>query len=172
MTRPNWFQIGEIVGVFGVRGEVRVKCHLDDPDLALGLPHWWLGDDPATLQQVCLVNGRRHGVGLVVKLEGWDSPEAAQVLARRSVWAPRDSFPAPEEDSYYWQELTGCRVVDETSGEELGVVRGLFATGSNDVLVVGKPGEREERLLPFIRDVVVAVDMDNRVLVARLLPGL
>lgn len=171
-TRSHWLQIGQVVGVFGVRGEVRIKSFSDHPDLALQLPHWWLGSDPSALRQVTVVGGRRHGVGLVAKLAGWDSPEAAIALIKQKVWAPRDSFPEPEEDTYYWEDLTGCRVVEEETGDEIGIVRGLFATGANDVLVVGKVGEREERLLPFIKDVVIEVDMEQRRLVARLLPGL
>ncbi|NGZ26922.1 MAG: 16S rRNA processing protein RimM [Magnetococcales bacterium] len=172
MTKPNWFQIGQIIGVFGVRGEVKVKPFMDDPTAALQAKVWGLGESAQGLREVTLVHGRRHGPGLVVKLAGWDSPEAASALQGQTLWLPREYFPEPEEDAFYWQDLTGCRVVDEADGSDLGVVRGLFSTGSNDVLVVGREGERQERLLPFIRDVVIQVDMENRRLTVRLLPGL
>ena len=74
----------------------------------------------------------------------------------------RSALPAAGEDEYYWSDLTGCRV-RTTEGVELGVVERLFATGSNDVMVV--QGEGRERLIPFTSAAVPSVDLDARVLV-------
>jgi 16S rRNA processing protein RimM len=66
----------------------------------------------------------------------------------------RDDLPPPEENEFYWSDLIGLKVVN-TAGVELGKVASLLQTGANDVLVV--TGERE-RLIPFVKQVVVDVD--------------
>jgi 16S rRNA processing protein RimM len=53
---------------------------------------------------------------------------------------------------YYWSELIGLRVFSAT-GQELGLIREMIATGANDVMLV--QGERE-RLIPFIHGLYVS----------------
>ena len=70
-------------------------------------------------------------------------------------------LPPPGPGECYWADLEGLRVLT-LDGVELGTVASLFATGANDVLVVR--GDRE-RLVPFIRDTVIAeIDLDRRLL--------
>jgi len=69
------------------------------------------------------------------------------------------------EDGYYWSDLIGLEVVN-LQGESLGKVTGLLETGANDVLKVKGPKKSEgagksegERLVPFIDQVIVKVDL-------------
>jgi len=55
-------------------------------------------------------------------------------------------------------------------GDFLGRVEDFFPTGSNEVLVV-RDGAREI-LLPFIKDVILAVDDTQGSLRVRVIPGL
>ena len=73
----------------------------------------------------------------------------------------RDSLPATAEDSFYWADLEGLKIVT-SDGTDYGRVAYLLETGSNDVLVTtGKP----ERLIPFILGkVVLDVDLDKGVI--------
>ena len=55
--------------------------------------------------------------------------------------------------------MVGVGVVN-VLGEELGVVTGLLETGANDVLQVRNPKEGgAERLIPFIPEVILKVDL-------------
>ena len=67
------------------------------------------------------------------------------------------------------EDLIGLRVIAD-EGEDLGKVRSVFETGSNDVLVCGP--EENEVLLPFIEDVVSEIDMNNGIIRIRLPEGL
>lgn len=65
---------------------------------------------------------------------------------------------APLEDgSYYVADLIGLAAVDQ-SGEALGIVTEVMATGANDVYVVAT-AEGGELLLPAIADVVLEIDI-------------
>lgn len=102
--------------------------------------------------------------GIVAKLEGVDDRTQAEALTGAEIHVPIDALPKVAEGEYYWRDLTGCRV-EHVSGQHFGVVQELLETGANDVLVVGGEGQRE-RLIPFIPDdVLVSIDLDQRLIV-------
>lgn len=173
----EWISIGRLLGPFGVKGWIRVLSHTDPPEGILDFDDWWVGrandgDTPQTsqLRQVAVLDGEAHSRGIVAQLEGIDSPESARLWSGLGIWVPRSALPEPDEDAHYWADMVGCQVVEE-NGNGLGTVDYLFATGANDVLVV-RQDDGEERLLPFIREVVLAVDVDRKIITVRLMPGM
>ncbi|MFC1657233.1 ribosome maturation factor RimM [Candidatus Moduliflexota bacterium] len=70
---------------------------------------------------------------------------------------------------YYRFQLQGLTVVTDED-RELGQIVEIMATGSNLVLVVR--GEGGEILLPYIDDVVLAVDIEAGRMTVHLLEGL
>jgi len=81
----------------------------------------------------------------------------------------REALPPPPEGEFYWWDLEGLTVYTE-DGECLGRVEEFFPTGSNEVLVV-RMGQ-QETLLPFIKEVIVAVDATQGLMRVRAIPGL
>lgn len=146
-------RLGHISGVYGVRGWVRVFSETDPLDNLLGYSPWRIAGETRAL-----IDGRRHGKGLIARLEGCDDRDAAATLIGEPITVLREQLPPPAADEFYWADLEGLEV-ETSEGTRLGVVRRLMATGANDVLVVA--GERE-RLLPFVwDDVVLGVDFDT-----------
>jgi len=66
--------------------------------------------------------------------------------------------PPPPEGAHYRFELVGLRVRTR-DGSHLGTVADVFATGSNDVIVVR--GGKREILLPYLADVVLTIDRER-----------
>jgi 16S rRNA processing protein RimM len=93
----------------------------------------------------------------------------ARSLAGLECYVKREDLPPPPEGDFYWFDLEGLAVHTE-AGECLGHVEEFFPTGSNAVLVVRKGDQ--ETLLPFIKDVIVAIDDAQRILQVRAIPGL
>ncbi len=162
----QWVRLGRISGVFGVRGWVKVHSDTVPPDNILRYRRWHLerGDRWEARK---LVDGRRHGKGIVARLDGCDDRDQAALLVGVNVAVPRDELPAAAEGEYYWADLEGLRVCT-LDGLELGRIDHLFETGSNDVMVV--KGDRE-RLLPFTDTVVCEVDLPNGLLIVDWDPG-
>jgi 16S rRNA processing protein RimM len=150
--------MGEIVGLFGVRGWVKVRSYTRPMEGILTHRQWqvrlhdeWRG--------VELAEGRIHGKGLVARLRGYDDRDQAAVLVGSQVGVWASELPPLAPGEYYWAQLEGLCVVN-LADEELGVVSHLFDTGSNDVLVV-KQGRRE-RLIPYTRNAIRGVDLVKR----------
>jgi 16S rRNA processing protein RimM len=89
---------------------------------------------------------RPQGRVWAVKIEGVADRTAAEALVGAEVLARREDLGDPGEGQHWWADLQGLPVVTVT-GEAIGRVTGLYATGGVDVLVV--MGERGEKLIPL-----------------------
>lgn len=152
--------VGQVTGVFGVQGWVKVRSYTLPPDNILEYQPWWVRLH-GEWREAPVSAGRSHGKGIVVRLEGHDDRDSARVLVGAPIGVSRTQLPPPSPGEYYWTDLVGLEVMNR-EGVSLGVVEYLFATGANDVLVV--EGERE-RLIPFIKDqVVLEIDLKRGIL--------
>ena len=106
---------------------------------------------------------------VILTFEGVHSSCVARGLVGESVTIPEASSPVLPEGEYYHFQLIGLRVLTE-DGEDLGQVREILETGSNDVYVVS--GESGDLLLPALAKVILKVQVTEGVMVVRLMEGL
>ncbi len=152
--------LGEVSGVYGVAGWVRVYSYTDPRENILDYPLWRV-ESREGWTRMALHDGRRQGKAIVAQLEGFEDRDQARALIGRKIAVPRAELPEPDAGEYYWADLQGLRVINR-DGLEFGTVTRLMETGANDVLVVS--GERE-RLIPMVPDVfVLRVDLDAGVM--------
>jgi 16S rRNA processing protein RimM len=148
--------MGHVAAPYGVQGWLHVTPYTEQPDGLLDYPSWYLRLQYGDWREVGLVQGRVHGKGLVVQLEGCHDRDDASTWCGAEIGIYRSQLPATGEDEFYWSDLAGLKVITVT-GKLLGVVDHLIETGSNDVLVVR--GE-QECLVPYIAgQVVKSVDL-------------
>ncbi len=138
--------LGRIVGVHGVRGELKLESYTDPRMRIFRYQPWQLGTGSGVVQ-VAGCQGRAQGKGIVATLPGIDDRDAAAALVGSDIRVPRAALPPAAPGEYYWADLEGLEVVT-IQGVPLGRVSHLVATGANDVLVV-RDGVRE-RLVPFL----------------------
>lgn len=81
----------------------------------------------------------------------------------------RDAAPLAE-DEYFIHDLYNLLVITE-DGDEIGRVREVLETGSNEVLVVTRPGAADA-LIPMIHDVVSDLDISGGRITIRPIEGL
>jgi 16S rRNA processing protein RimM len=150
--------VGRITGVYGVRGWVRVFSETEPRENILGYSPWYLGESRTSRR---VAEGKRHGKGVIARLEGCEDREQAAALCGANIAVKRDQMPPSGPDALYWTDLEGL-AVETLDGMSLGRVHHLFATPGNDVMVV--TGERE-RLIPFVwDDVIREVDLEQGVM--------
>jgi len=136
--------LGRIGGPFGVRGWIKIASYTEPPEQILEYPRWRADRTGQVSRELRLVEGRRHGKGLVAKLEGIDDRDAAIALANSELWIDRQELPALKEGEHYRADLIGLEVVN-LAGELLGRVDHFLDMPASPVMVV--IGERE-RWLP------------------------
>jgi 16S rRNA processing protein RimM len=121
-------------------------------------------DDRLTVGAALFLEGeeaprRIHEVELggrvpVVRLEGVEGREQAEALSGRYLEVEAEPLTAGH---YYWHQLVGLNVTDE-SGRELGRLAEVFRAGENEVYRVEADG-RPDVLLPAVRDVVREINL-------------
>lgn len=100
-----------------------------------------------------------NGDGVLVKVEGYDSPEAARALTGFEIWVPRDKAAPCGKGEYYIADLVGCALVD---GErELGRVGGVSESGNGFLLEVAM-ASGPSVYVPFRKEFVGEVDIKAR----------
>jgi len=155
----KWVLLGRIVGVFGVKGWVRIVSHTRPREAIFRYSPWGLGLKSGW-ERRAVINGEARSKALVAKIEGIDDRELARELIGTEIAVPREELPAPEKGEIYWADLIGCSVVNQEN-RDFGRVTGLLETGANDVLIVG--GEKE-RLIPYTDEVVKEVDLERELI--------
>jgi 16S rRNA processing protein RimM len=160
--------VGVILKPHGIRGKIRVMVLGDDPQPLLSVREVWIGPHPEDLTPHSILQAQTHQRWVVLELQGFTREKAESITGQR-LWLHRDQLPPLDEGEFYWQDLIGLRVMS-CAGEDLGTVRSVLETGSNDVLVC-RQGERET-LIPFMEDVVLRVDLDGGAILVALPEGL
>jgi 16S rRNA processing protein RimM len=161
--------IGRVLHPHGLGGEVLVEPYLNDLSYFDQLAEVGLLLADGQLSPHRVTHTRRMGEKLLLRLEGCVSQDMARSLAGCDLCVQREALPPPADGEFYWFDLEGLTVYTE-DGTCLGRVEEFFPTGSNEVLVVRQG--LQETLLPFIKDVVLAVDTAQGILQVRVIPGL
>ncbi len=151
MTDSDYINAGQISGVFGVKGSVKVFSYTDPRENILRYSPWLLKKNDQT-RQFKVVSGQRQGLNVVAYLEGIQDRDQAFDLIGWDILINKSQLPKPGKDEYYWLDLIGLDVKN-LQDEYLGKVDHLLETGANDVLVV-LDGETE-RLIPFLQSTTV-----------------
>ncbi|WP_020182987.1 ribosome maturation factor RimM [Methylotenera sp. 1P/1] len=151
--------MGRIVAPYGVYGWLKVLPDTEVLDGLFDYDAWWIGKQD-NWREVVVEQAKIHNDVLVVKLAGVDDRDQAFACKGLQVAVPRDALPVPDDNEYYWSDLIGLAVKNQQD-IDFGYVTDVFETGANDVLVVktGKENGNIERLIPFIDQVVIAVDV-------------
>ena len=164
--KESYLAVGRVIGVHGVRGEIKVKQLTDFPErFARGALLFVEGET----SQREVVSARPHKGALLVRLSGLEDRNAAEILRGKYLFIAREDAMPLGEDEYYEDELIGL-TVETMEGELLGELVEIMWTGANEVYIV--QGPQGETLLPAIADVVQEVDVDAGIMRVTLLPGL
>lgn len=162
----QFLEIGKIVAVQGLKGEVRVEPWCDSPDFLCEFDSLYFdkGRTPVEIE-----HSRPHKNIVVMKIMGVDNPEDAQKLRGRVLYMDRDDVEL-EPGTYFVQDLIGLSVIDAHDGTVYGTLSEVTYTGANDVYHI-KNGEKEY-LIPAIPDVIEKTDIEGGKLLIRKMEGL
>lgn len=159
--------IGSIGASYGVKGWVKINSFTQNKDSIFDYAPWTIKLENGADQVVKIEQWRYHAKSLVAKLEGVEDRNAAELIKNAKISIESSQLPELDDD-FYWKDIIGMQVVTN-KGYELGVVKDMFETGANDVMLVkAKVNDafgQKERLLPFLYDsVVLNVNKDGKII--------
>lgn len=159
-SSPSPVRIGQIVGAFGLRGELKIEPLTDFWERFQKGARLRLRGDWVTVESY-----REHKNRPLLKLSGVNDATGAEALQWEYLEAILTDGPELDEDEYMTDDLIGLRVVS-TDGRELGVVDEVLSLPAHDVLQIG------EILIPAVKEFVKDIDLDAEVITVQLIPGL
>jgi len=160
--------IGKITGTHGVKGMLKAHLFSGDDSTLRAVDELVLQHPDGRRQTIAVAALHGHGRKTLLSLKGYGGINDALPLVGGELLVRRDQFPEPDEGEYYWADLIGLRVV--TDDDELGILKEIIETGSNDVYVV--QGKDKEFLIPALEDVVRNIDLEAGTMTVLLPDGL
>ncbi len=159
-------EIGKIVNVHGLRGEVKIVPWLDFPEMfeVFDTVYTDEGNNKLTVKTV-----KYQKSNIIAGFDQVIDADGAQLLKNKTLYVPRELFDDLPDGTYLIADIIGLKVVDATV--EYGVITDVIQTGSNDVYVVERVGDKP-LLIPALKDVILDTDLDNGVITVKLPEGL
>lgn len=151
----QYLEIGKIVSVHGLKGEVKVQSWCDTPAYMCSFKTFYSKDGS---MQYKAERCRAQGNMVILKLEGVNTPEQAQLWRNKVLYMNRQDAKLPE-GSYFIQDLIGLRVYDEHE-KYYGAITNVLETGANDVYEL-KSEDGRLYYIPAIPSVVLQTDVDG-----------
>lgn len=168
----KWFNVGKIVNTHGVKGEVRVISRTDFPEerykVGNTLYIWQeKGTEPLAVK---VTSHRQHKSFDLLTFEGYSNVNEVEQLKGSLLKVPEEQLGELAEGEYYYHEIIGCTVVTE-DGETIGTIKEILSPGANDVWVIKQP-KGQDILIPYIEDVVLQVNIDEKLVTIQVMEGL
>ncbi len=162
----QYLEIGKIVSVFGIKGEVKVEPWCDTPQLLCQFDIlYYKSGTPVKIERA-----RVHKNQVLLKIEGVDTPEEGVKLRGRVLYMDRADVELPE-GVYFQQDLIGLEVSDSGTGEVYGTITDVLQTGANDVYEI-TDSEKVKRYIPAIPEVIDSVELEEGRMLITPLEGL
>jgi len=152
--------VGQIVGSFGIKGQVKVQLLTDFID--------------------CFDQGRRvlfrgafteiessgfHSGKFIIKLDSISDRSEADDSQWEYIDIPGDKLPELDEDEYRTIDLIGMEVATE-EGETLGVIDDVMESPAHDIIVVGPI------LIPAVKEFIRKIDLKGNKMIVKLIEGM
>ena len=155
----QYIEAGEIVTTHGVRGEVKVLCWLDDPQMLCEFDRCRIDGRQFVMEQV-----RVQKTCNLVKLQGIDTMEAAQAMRGKTIELYREDI---DDEVIFAAELIGVEVYAE--GKFIGKIKDVLDYPGNSVYVV--KGDHEY-MIPAVKAFILSTDVDGNRMEVKLIEGM
>lgn len=159
----EYFDIGKIVNVHGIKGEVKIYPYTDHVGIFESLSYLIIDK-----KEYAVTSVRIHKKMILVQFTDIKNRSQAENYINKLVYIYRKDGHKLDENEYYINDLIGCEVFEDDIS--LGKITDLIQTGSNDVYIVSK--NQKEILIPALENVITKIDIIAKKIKVKLPEGL
>lgn len=167
--KQEYFEIGQIVNHFGIKGMVKVNPFTEDIFKFERLESILI-EKNGKLKNIQIEEVKYSKNQVLLKLKGINSIEEAEEYRGCYLKLARSDMEELPEDTYYIADLIGLTVYTD-EGVLLGVVEDIYNAGANDIYVI-KSEDGKQILLPGIEEVLKQINLDQEKIIVHLIKGL
>jgi len=151
--------IGKVGAPHGVRGELKVFPMTDFPERFQNMKCVFVAGKLLEIKSVRYQNDL-----ILICFKDYEIREKAATLTGNMLSVPREEAMPLPEGQFYTFDIIGLKVFDP-EGNDLGTVRNVLKTGSNDVYVVVNDETSHELLVPALKSVVKKISLEEQMMV-------
>lgn len=156
MPKKKCFSVGKILGVRGIRGELKVENWTDSLETFCSIKNIFIDLNSSPLDVSAL---RIHKSHILMKLDSVNDRNTAEKLVSKTLYAYREDIPI-NDDRYFIEDLKGSKVIDYKSNKIYGILKDVINTGANDIYVVGQKSNKEY-LVPIIEGTIKNISIET-----------
>lgn len=172
---PGLHWIGWVKSAHGLKGEIYIQLNskqADWLDSVESLTLWNVGKT----QVLEIERATPFKDGLRVKLKGIEDRNQSEALRKSQVFIEESVLVAEPGENLFLNQILNFDLVNPTL-EKLGQIVGFGTNGVQDLLRIRPAGidssdVAEERLVPFVDQFIVRIDLENRQVIMDLPEGL
>jgi 16S rRNA processing protein RimM len=154
--KSNQIFLGQIGAAHGIKGQVRITTHTQDPE-AIGSYGPLATDRPGLTITITKLRLQKNVI--IAHIKGITDRTAAEQLNGVSLYVDRDRLPDPDdEDDFYHADLIGLEARID-SGVIIGKVSAVPNYGAGDLLEVRDPQSGDTYVYPFTKAVVPVINI-------------
>ncbi|MEN2766471.1 ribosome maturation factor RimM [Ornithinibacillus xuwenensis] len=164
------YTVGKIINTHGIRGDVKVLRISDfEERFEIGNTLYLVTDN--TVVRELTIDGHRVHKGFdLLHFKNLNNINDVEHFKESHLKIPESKLTELDENEFYYHEVIGSEVFTN-DGKLLGVIKEILAPGANDVWVIKQP-KGKDILIPYIEEVVLEVDVDEKRIVIEPMEGL
>jgi len=168
MNFDSCYELGYVAKPHGLHGDLSIVIDADMPEAYKKLESVFIEQDkqlvPFFISRIKITGNKA-----ILSLEESNSIEFAQRLKGAKLFLPLDFLPDLEESQFYFHEIIGFKVVDQ-SNTSLGMVSTVYDVGPQNIMAFVYKGK--EVLLPLNDQTIVGIDKSGKILNVSIPDGL
>lgn len=153
--------VGTVVGVWGLKGYLKVKPFTDNPHRLSPGSQMLLGESLATISDI-----KDSGSKTKIKFDIVNDRNQAESFIGNDLTIPESELENLPSSTYYYFEIIGIKVQTEDCNP-IGKVSEILPAGGTDVYVISR-GQEKEILLPATTQTILNIDTEENIMTVRL----
>jgi 16S rRNA processing protein RimM len=153
--------ISTIVTTHGLKGWVKIKYYIKD---VADIKKYPLVDENGNEYKILNLKHTNSIDCILAEFEGLTTIEQAQALRDTNLYTQKNHLPKLTDDEYFYNDLINLDVLD-AQNNIVGVVVGVYNFGAGDILEVSLPNALKTKMISFIGQNIIKVDLQNKCVV-------
>ena len=167
--RDNFITAGKVLDSYGLKGQVKVVVYMEDLKLLQTVEFFCLGNALLKANIKFLKNLRKST--WIATIAETSNREQARRLKGQLIFLEKKFLPSLMPDEFYYEDLKGLKIKIDGKMEK-GYVKDVCDFGSGVVLEVSLDDKEATIYIPFDRDNVGRIDLENRTIILTPIKGL
>ena len=168
INSDEWLVVGLITSCHGIKGQVKVKSLSDFEERFIKPGNRWLQKENEPPTKIELTSGFRQPgkETFIIKFRGISNRNNAEQLKNYKILVKSKKLPKLKKEEFHFLELLNLKV-KAIENEELKIIGKVINLENerNNLLVIELFKNQKQVLVPFVKEIVPLIDVENNFLI-------